>query len=68
MTHYIQISTMRYEWAHRRKPRGYRLWYFRMPDGTTFCHAGTYAQARQAAMALAEVRYRHAEAPIQLCA
>lgn len=47
----IDISTYRYEWAHRRKPRGYRLWYFRMPDGVTFSHAGTYSEARQAASA-----------------
>lgn len=68
MTHYIEISTMRYEWAHRRKPRGYRLWYFRMPDGSTFCYAGTYGEARQAATELAQQRSYNVAAPIQLCA
>jgi hypothetical protein len=36
---------------HGRKPRGYSLWYFRMPDGVTFCQIGTFPQAKQAAAA-----------------
>lgn len=45
----VAFSTSRYECMHGRKPRGYSLWYFRMPDGVTFCQEGTFAQAKQAA-------------------
>jgi hypothetical protein len=47
----VEFSTSRYEWVHGRKPRGYSLWYFRMPDGFTFCQEGTFTQAKQAAAA-----------------
>jgi len=36
---------------HGRKPRGYGLWCFRMPDGVTFCQEGTFPRAKQAAAA-----------------
>lgn len=68
MTGDLEISTFRYEWAHRRKPRGYRLWYFRMPDGLTFNYMGTYSEARQAAAAHAQRRFRGTQVCIQLCA
>jgi len=47
----VEFSTSRYEWVHGRKPRGYGLWYFRMPDGVTFSREGTFPQAKQAAAA-----------------
>jgi hypothetical protein len=47
----VEFSTSRYERMHGRKPRGYSLWYFRMPDGFTFCQEGTFPQAKQAAAA-----------------
>lgn len=52
----VEISTARYERVHRRKPRGFTLWYFRMPDGWTFSQAGTYAAAKRAATAHARRR------------
>ena len=61
----VEISTARYEYAHRRKPRGFGLWYFRMPDGLTFSFAGTYAQASREAARRAGVNGR--AAPILLC-
>lgn len=64
----MRIVTTRYESAHRRKPRGYRLWYFQMPDGLTFSYAGSYSQAKQAATAHALRRHRQVYASIQLCA
>ena len=64
----LVINTIRYECAHRRKPRGYRLWYFRMPDGLTFYYSGTYSEARQAAAVHAHRHYRGIETCIQLCA
>jgi hypothetical protein len=42
----IEFSTSRYERLHGRKPRGYGLWYFRMPDGRTFAHPGYYVSRR----------------------
>ena len=68
MTHDLEISTIRYECAHRRKPRGYRLWYFQMPDGVTFYYSGTYSEARQAAAVHAQRHYRGVHVCIQLCA
>lgn len=64
----MQIITTRYETIHRRKPRGYRLWYFQMPDGLTFSYAGTYARAKQAATVQAMRRCRHNQVAIQVCA
>ncbi len=49
MTPVIEISTERYERVYRRKPRGFTLWHFRMPDGWTFSQTGTYASAKRAA-------------------
>jgi hypothetical protein len=68
MNQELEFNTIRYEWAHRRKPRGYRLWYFRMPDGLTFYYSGTYSEARQAAAIHAHRRYRGVQVCIQLCA
>ncbi len=56
MTPVVEISTARYERVHRRKPRGFTLWYFRMPDGWTFSQPGTYASAKRAAAAQARRR------------
>jgi hypothetical protein len=47
----VEFSTSRYERVHGRKPRGYSLWYFRMPGGVTFYQEGTFPQAQQAAAA-----------------
>jgi hypothetical protein len=47
----IEFSTSRYERLHGRKPRGYGLWYFRMPDGRTFAHPGYYYVSRRAVKA-----------------
>jgi hypothetical protein len=49
----VEISTSRYEQLHGRKPRGYGLWYFRLPDGRTFAHAGCYYASRRIAAAQA---------------
>jgi hypothetical protein len=47
----VEVSTSRYERLHGRKPRGYGLWYFRMPDGRTFVHSGCYYASCRAAKA-----------------
>lgn len=47
----IELTTSRYERLHGRKPRGYGLWYFCMPDGRTFVHSGCYHVSRRAAIA-----------------
>jgi hypothetical protein len=47
----IEFTTSRYERLHGRKPRGYGLWYFCMPDGRTFVHPGCYHISRRAALA-----------------
>lgn len=67
MLHGVEISTGRYEQAHHRKPRGYRLWYFALPGDTTFCFTGTYGEARRAAAVAASRRYRH-PVTLQVCA
>lgn len=64
----MQIITKRYETVHRRKPRGYRLWYFQMPDGLTFSYTGSYGRAKQAAAAHAMRRCRQHSIAIQVCA
>lgn len=47
----IELTTSRYERLHGRKPRGYGLWYFSMPQGRTFVHSGCYHISRRAAIA-----------------
>lgn len=64
----IDVSTVRYRCVHQRKPRGYRLWYFAMPDGLTFSYIGPYAEAKRAATAQACSRYKYKDISIQLCA
>lgn len=65
----IEFSIDRYVWAHHHKPRGYRLWYFRLPDDVTYSHAGTYSEAKRAAIRAVEKRCKHtAAALIQVCA
>ncbi len=66
MTLTVEISTARYERVHRRKPRGFTLWYFRMPDGWTFSQAGTYASAKRAAAAHARQRSQGPVARLQV--
>ena len=63
----VEFSTGCYEWVHRRKPRGYSLWYFRMPDGFTFSQEGTFPRARQAAAAHARQRFGGGVVRIQVC-
>ncbi len=63
----VEFSTSRYESLHRRKPRGYSLWYFRMPDGFTFSQEGTFPKAKQAAAAHARQRYGGGVVRIQVC-
>jgi hypothetical protein len=67
MSFEVEFSTSRYEWVHRRKPRGYSLWYFRMPDGFTFSQEGTFPKAKQAAAAHARQRYGGGVVRIQVC-
>lgn len=45
----VVVSTVGYEQLHGRKPRGYGLWYFRLPGGLTFSHPGTYGAALRVA-------------------
>jgi len=66
MTPNVEISTARYERVHRRKPRGFTLWYFRMPDGWTFSQSGTYASAKRAAAAHALRRSQGGVARLQV--
>jgi hypothetical protein len=49
MTPRIEVSTGRYEQIFGCKPQGYALWYFCLPGGRTYSHAGTYAAALRAA-------------------
>lgn len=63
----VEFITSRYEWVHRRKPRGYSLWYFRMPDGFTFSQEGMFPKAKQAAAAHARRRYAGGVVRIQVC-
>ncbi len=68
MTRDVEYSTSRYEQAHHRKPRGYRLWYFYFADGRTFSYTGTYSRAKLAAVAHVRTSRRRARTFIQLCA
>ena len=63
----VEFSTGCYESVHRRKPRGYSLWYFRMPDGFTFSQEGTFPKAKQAATAHARQRFGGGVVRIQVC-
>lgn len=68
MANKCEISTIAYEQRHGRKPRGYGLWYFRLPGGLTFSYPGGYRAAARAAAAIA-VRLRHgADEPVRLYA
>ncbi|MBK8908534.1 MAG: hypothetical protein IPM60_11710 [Rhodospirillales bacterium] len=65
----IEFSIDRYVRAHNHKPRGYRLWYFWLPDDVTYSHAGTYSEAKRAAIRVVEKRCKHsAAALIRVCA
>jgi hypothetical protein len=64
----VEISTARYEWAHHRKPRGYGLWYFRMPDGRTLCVHDTYGRAERLAAARARSLVSDPPVCVLLCA
>lgn len=64
----IALSTLRYEYVHGHKPRGYGLWYFALPGGVTVSHAGLYHVALRS---ISRQVVRKAYAPelhIQVCA
>ena len=63
----IEFSTSRYERLHGRKPRGYGLWYFRMPDGRTFVHPGSYDVCRRAVEAQAQRIAADTVMRVQVC-
>ena len=63
----IEFSTSRYERLHGRKPRGYGLWYFRMPDGRTFVHPGSYYVCRRAVEAQAQRMAADTVMRVQVC-
>ncbi len=67
MTDDIEISTYRYEWAHRHKPRGYGLWYFELPGGVVFSYLGSFAEARRAAARFARAMRCPGNAPCVVC-
>jgi hypothetical protein len=56
----LVVSTIAYERRYGRKPRGYGLWYFRLPGGLTFSYPGGYRAAVRAATAFAG-RLRHVQ-------
>lgn len=58
----IEFSTSRYERLHGRKPRGYGLWYFRMPDGRTFVPRILLRVSANGNGAGAADRHRHGDA------
>ncbi len=62
------VSTITYEQRHGRKPRGYGLWYFRMPGGLTFSYPGGYQAAARAATAFASRLHYGIDEPIRLYA
>jgi len=64
----IEVSTRRYEQVYGRKPRGYALWYFRLPGGGTFAHPGLYSAAARAACAHARRQSPVSVVHLQLCA
>ena len=63
----IEFSTSRYERLHGRKPRGYGLWYFRMPDGRTFVHPGSYYVCRRTVKAQAQRIATDTVMRVQVC-
>lgn len=63
----IEFSTSRYERLHGRKPRGYGLWYFRMPDGRTFVHPGPYCVCRRTVKAQAQRIATDTVMRVQVC-
>jgi len=64
----LEVSTVTYEQRHGHKPRGYGLWYFRLPGGLTFSYPGGYRQAARAATAFAGRLHHCADEPIRLYA
>lgn len=64
----LEVSTITYEQRHGHKPRGYGLWYFRLPGGLPFSYPGNYrAAARAAADFAGRLGHAHGE-PIRLYA
>jgi hypothetical protein len=64
----IAVSTRRYEQVHGHKPRGYGLWYFALPGGVTFSHAGLYHVAVRSISRQAERTTSAPDLYIQVCA
>ena len=64
----IALSTLRYEHVHGHKPRGYGLWYFALPGGVTFSHAGYYHVAVRSIRRQVERTASTPELYIQVCA
>lgn len=64
----LEVSTIAYEQRYGRKPRGYGLWYFRLPGGLTFTYPGRYQTAARAAAAFAGRLRNGAGEPIRLYA
>ena len=48
----MKVNTIRFEVAHRCKPRGYGQWFFEI-NGEEFAHVGKYSDAKKTAIALA---------------
>lgn len=51
----IEINTREFEFSHGKKPRGTGYWAFEVA-GETFWHAGSYAEGKKFAIALAVKR------------
>lgn len=64
----LEVSTITYELRHGHKPRGYGLWYFRLPGGLPFSYPGHYRAAARAAAAFADRLGHAADEPIRLYA
>jgi hypothetical protein len=63
----FEVSTIAYEQRYGHKPRGFGLWYFRLPGGLTFSYTGGYHAAARAASAFAD-RLQHGDEPLRLYA
>ena len=64
----VEISTIRYQQVHGRKPRGFALWSFALPGGITLSHAGTYGAATRAVAAQARRMCSLPILKLQVCA
>jgi hypothetical protein len=64
----IVLSTLRYQQVFGHKPRGYGLWYFCLPGGTTLSHSGTYSVAARAVTAQVRRRSQDGVVQLQVCA